>query len=171
MNCEPAPYERIRPPSDALQRPLNLEAFSYWSRIREGRPMPARRDLDPLDIPRLLPSILLIDVLHEPRDLRYRLVGTRWVWHFDRDDTGRLMSEIPHQAPPSLVWDACWTAVDARRPHAPDGIPYVGRRDGYGEIECVIMPMSRDGDSVNMLLISVDFTRDATGRPWFSGKH
>jgi hypothetical protein len=158
MLHDPASIQSIRDPDGAICRPVNAAAFRYWNSIRDGRDMPARTDLDPLDIPQLLPSIILLDVLHEPRDFRYRLVGTRWVWHFDRDDTGRLMSDLPHQRAPSRVWDACCAVVAQRRPHLPADIPYVGKQPGYSAIEPLIMPLSRDGFNVNMLFVTVDFT-------------
>lgn len=128
--------------------------------------MPARSDMDPLDIPRILPSVMLLDVLSDPQDFRYRLIGTRWVWHFERDDTGRLMSEVPHQNAPSRVWTACRSVVELRRPLSPANLPYVGRRHGFSAIEALIMPLSRDGETVDMLFVTVDFSDDAvTPRP------
>ncbi len=38
------------------------ELFDYWLRSAGGRRMPARSDLDPLKVPRLLPHIGLIDL-------------------------------------------------------------------------------------------------------------
>src|SRR5271163_2944830 len=50
-------------------------AYDYWRRIAAGKAMPCRRDLDPADIPRLLPHVMLVDVLADGR-YRYRLIGT-----------------------------------------------------------------------------------------------
>ena len=53
------------------------EALAYWESKRSGRRMPARRDFDPVfEVPRLLPWIVLVDVLHEPLDFRFRLIGS-----------------------------------------------------------------------------------------------
>jgi hypothetical protein len=57
--------------------PIAREALAYWEGKLSGRPMPTRRDFDPVfEIPHLLPWIMLVDVLREPLDFRYRLIGT-----------------------------------------------------------------------------------------------
>lgn len=55
---------------DRLQR-----LFAYWRGKRNGRPMPARSDIDPTEIPWALPQIFLVD--YTPGSgFRYRLAGT-----------------------------------------------------------------------------------------------
>ncbi len=64
--------------------------YEYWDAVRGNRAMPARRDIDPLSIPRdLLPGIVLTEVLREPPWLRYRLVGTAQVALRGSDPTGQ----------------------------------------------------------------------------------
>lgn len=64
--------------------------YEYWDEVRGDRAMPARRDIDPLRIPRdLLPGIVLTEVLREPPWLRYRLVGTAQVALRGSDPTGQ----------------------------------------------------------------------------------
>lgn len=146
-------FDKLR---ESLKRRVNREACDYWNRIRGERRIPLRRDFDPIDIPRILASIILLDVIGPELDFRYRLMGTRWVAHFGRDDTGRLMSEIEHQKPPSKVWDAVSQVVAEAMPLTPD-LPYVGRLFGSREIEVLISPLSKEGDRVDMLLVTVDF--------------
>jgi hypothetical protein len=71
---------------DDLDQPLLRALYEYWDDKRAVRPLPARADIDPTEIPRLLPHLILIDVQHEPLDLRYRLVGT----HIVRANGGEL---------------------------------------------------------------------------------
>jgi hypothetical protein len=65
-----------------LHRPENaafLEFYEYWlgKGRGAGKAMPARADIDPLDIPALLANVFLIDVVPgNPRRFRFRLVGT-----------------------------------------------------------------------------------------------
>jgi hypothetical protein len=49
--------------------------FAYWRGKRIGRPMPARSDIDPTEIPWALPQIFLVDYSPES-GFRYRLTGT-----------------------------------------------------------------------------------------------
>ncbi|MFN3461547.1 MAG: PAS domain-containing protein [Oceanibaculum sp.] len=49
--------------------------FAYWCAKRKGRPMPARADIDPTEIPWALPQIFLVDYTPES-GFCYRLAGT-----------------------------------------------------------------------------------------------
>src|SRR3546814_12327327 len=49
--------------------------YDYWcGRCPEGA-LPARRDIDPLDIPDLLPNLFLLDVIGDAEDFVFRLAG------------------------------------------------------------------------------------------------
>jgi len=65
-----------------------LAMLAYWRKIGAGRRFPSRRDLDPLDIPELLPYLTLVDVHPEPPCFVYRLVGTVASELLRRDLTG-----------------------------------------------------------------------------------
>lgn len=106
----------FRAVSGSLKRKINQEACAYWNSIRGSRRIPMRSDFDPAGIRRLLPSVILLDVLRPEFDFRYRLIGTRWVMHFGRDYTGLLMSKIKHQRQPSRVWDAVSKVVQEGMP-------------------------------------------------------
>ncbi len=145
-----------------LSRQLNREGFEYWNSIRGHRAMPRRADFDPFAIPRILHSVLFIEVLRPEIDFLYRVVGSRWAEAFGRNDTGRRMSELPHQRQPSQVWSAARHVVDTGRPLLPD-VPYVGRNAAFKEIEVLIMPLSGKTDQVDYLLVTIDFLRFAPG--------
>jgi hypothetical protein len=147
----------FRAVSGSLKRKINQEACAYWNSIRGSRRIPMRSDFDPAGIRRLLPSVILLDVLRPEFDFRYRLIGTRWVMHFGRDYTGLLMSKIKHQRQPSRVWDAVSKVVQDGMPLSPD-LPYVGHLFGGREIEVLISPLSRGGEQVDLLFVTVDFS-------------
>ena len=52
-----------------------LDFHSYWLRIRRDRSVPTRADFDPAEIAHLLPGVLLLNVLDDPLDFEYRIVG------------------------------------------------------------------------------------------------
>src|SRR5262245_34711660 len=62
--------------------------YRYWEGTRNGRLMPSRADLDPLEIPRYLPDICLVDVVADARKYVYRLIGTNEAAMRGRDPTG-----------------------------------------------------------------------------------
>jgi hypothetical protein len=53
-----------------LSAPRLRQAFAYWRGKLAGRAMPARRDIDPVDVPTLLSYVMLADVLPAPLDFR-----------------------------------------------------------------------------------------------------
>ncbi|MCC7046755.1 MAG: PAS domain-containing protein [Alphaproteobacteria bacterium] len=143
---------------EALRSPILRKGLAYWQRIAGGRRMPARKDLDPLDIPELLPHIMLKDVQREPLDFRYRLVGSMVRLHSSADYTGECMSRIPHQGPDSVVWKSCaWVAGHAAplllRP------PYAGPQQDFLAVEAAILPLGETANSVDKLLVFLDFIK------------
>ena len=130
---------------DSLRRGL-----AYWHSKRRGRPMPARRDLDPIEIPHLLPWVLLIDVLCDPLDFRYRLIGTEVVAVSRRDFTGFRFSELAGKGPESVLWDNCLTVVRTRAPFSRRP-PYIGPCDDVLSGQNLLMPLSSDGETVDMI--------------------
>lgn len=80
-----------------LTHPLHRAAHAYWCRLGgPGGMLPGRQDIDPLDIPYLLPWVNLVEV-HRLADrllFRHRLVGTGIVEMSDGDHTGRWLHDI-----------------------------------------------------------------------------
>ena len=70
--------------------------WSYWTARCGARLMPRRADIDPVDIPLLLPHLLLLET-DEQKRFRYRLVGTA----IDRKSTRLNSSHIPLSRMPS----------------------------------------------------------------------
>ena len=79
---------------------LLSSALSYWSAKRGNRLMPARSDIDPVEISsKILPNLQLIDVIDGGARFRYRLIGTATVEAYGEDFTGRYTDEM---FPPEL---------------------------------------------------------------------
>src|SRR4051794_32338479 len=76
--------------------PLVQEAWNYWNLKRGDRRMPSRKDIDPVEIPRLLSSTALVDVLRDPLDFRFRLLGTAIDNISSRNMCGVRFSELPY---------------------------------------------------------------------------
>jgi hypothetical protein len=65
----------------------------YWDKRRGARRMPARHDIEPNEIRSWLSQILLVDVLADASDFRYRLIGTRLDPYFPTAATGLRFTE------------------------------------------------------------------------------
>lgn len=115
--------------------------------------MPARRDIDPLDIPRpLLPGICLVDVVADERRYVYRLVGTADVEVRGCDPTGK--SVIDGFFGPSIENVlASYDRVVATRAPFLDSTHFWAPTGSYVTEETLFLPLSDDGESVNKVLV------------------
>jgi PAS domain len=66
----------------------------YWQARRGGRALPARADIDPADITKLLPYIIITDLFDGPVRVRYRLAGTVVTDSFGFNIAGRWLHEL-----------------------------------------------------------------------------
>ena len=143
-------------PDDALtiSEPRILELHAYWERIAAGRRMPSRKDLDPADLPRLLPHLMLVDV--QPGDrYRYRLIGTENVFEHGIDATGRYVDEVvPGLEYKEHVLKLYGECVRERRPVYSESefLSPVGFKTER-LLKVLLLPLSEDGETVNMVLV------------------
>ncbi len=121
--------------------------------------MPSRRDLDPVDIPRLLPYVVLIDVQRSPAlDFKFRLIGSEVQAIMHRSYHQVWFSEIAHLGPGNKIWDEYAAVVTVREPLT-SSVSYVGKDTYVRQIRHCLMPLSDDGSSVNMLFVAVEIER------------
>jgi hypothetical protein len=141
-----------------VQSEIVRAGYAYWLAGKGDRPLPARGDFDPpIEIPRLVPNMIIFDVLQAPLDFVYRLIGTKVRTHLMQDLTGMRMSDIDFQRPPSVIWDhQAWVVEHA----APRFVrpPYVGPHKDFLFVEAVILPCGT-GRGVHKLMVFADFVR------------
>ena len=74
----------------SLDVPAHRQLFEYWLSMAKPGRLPARSDFDPIDIPKLLEWLSLVEVdwsRDAPR-FRFRVVGSSVAERFGRDATG-----------------------------------------------------------------------------------
>ena len=102
-------------PTTALR--AHEELFSYWAGLRQRGALPARRDLDPGRIKRLLPTVSLTQVVGEG-DYRLRLAGTGLYGIYGGEITGKRLTDV-YNTPAADYWrDELDQVVADRRPRA-----------------------------------------------------
>jgi hypothetical protein len=145
------------PPSELPDAYLR-KGLAYWQGKCGARRMPRRGDIDPVEMPDLLPYVRLVDVV-APGQYRYRVVGTELEqMHGGLKFAGRFVHEA---LPPSLaarivpVYDEC---VRERRPVflentflAPDNERVVRHS------RVLFLPLSEDDETVAMVLVIQHF--------------
>jgi hypothetical protein len=143
--------------------------FDYWrSKAPEGR-LPGRQDIDPLEVPNLLPWLTLVDASWEGEGevarlrLRCRLIGTEVVTRFGRDITGLYAEEAYPEDYLAKVRETYGAMIESRRPHlSRHQIPIEGRE--HAEYDRLILPLAKDGETVDMFLTCFAF--DVRGGDW-----
>jgi len=150
---DPRPYPRTTDLETFLDRALarTKGVYQYWDMKRGHRRMPARRDIDPVEMKPWLAAIQLIDVFHNPRRLIYRLVGQVDVDFRGYNPTGRSVEEcaVGNSLQESL---RNYDILITERTFVYDFADYVSHSGFLRGQECILLPLSDDGETVNMVM-------------------
>jgi hypothetical protein len=142
--------------------PPDLRAlFDYWRSKRAGRRMPSRGDLDPAEIKTMLPSMILVDVVYDAAgkaDFVYRLLGTREVDIRGENPTGKRVADAYFGPSLENVLGCYQTVVESREPYLDDEY-YVRDGDHFADEANIFLPLSNDGERVNMILVYTAYRR------------
>jgi hypothetical protein len=139
--------------------PILGAALTYWRAKRGSRSMPARRDIDPVEMPKLLPNLVLID--HVDDRYRFRLVGSELVYAYGRDYTGHYADEFFTGSRAKNIIEVYGIVQDARRP-AFMRSRYETTKDINLIANRLYFPLSADDRDVNMILGALTFECEAT---------
>ena len=126
--------------------------LQYWRSIANSALLPARANLDPIDIPKIIPWMFLVDVLREGGDMdfRFRLIGTRNADLVGHDATGELVADAFPEATASLMSSTYADVVEQGQPRCwRASLPETDR----AFIECyrALFPFATDGRKVDMI--------------------
>jgi len=129
-------------------------AYRYWRRKAGARIMPRRADIDPTEIPKLLPDVMLVDVMPDGR-YRYRLIGTENARAHGINATGRYLDEvlpgIEYKAHVIRLYDE---SVRKRRALYSECLflsPELRAAERHSKV--LFLPLSQDGDNVNIVFV------------------
>lgn len=123
----------------------------YWNAQRGARTMPARADIDPVDLPRLLPNLILVGVAGEPPRFRFRVVGTEIVFRYGTEVTGRELDDIDLGSELGAVRAQYEETVRERAPtYCRHQIETAGGK--HLRYERLLLPLAPDGVRVDMML-------------------
>jgi len=131
--------------------------FRYWNKKRNLRAMPARRDIDPIEMgPKLLPHLMLFELFEHGSRIRFRLIGTSLVKRLGYDPTGRLIAELPRSAYlESLAEMLRQTYAEAAPFYAESHF----RWDAKGRLDArhVLLPLTTATAAPGMVLVGATF--------------
>jgi hypothetical protein len=136
--------------SDRLSR-----LYRFWKEIRGSRRLPCRSDFAPEQLGFILGQMAIVDVLRDPANFRYRLIGTRLEEAGRRGDQGKTLDQIEPAAYRRMVEQTFRVVVETGQPLCHQ-ISYV-HHQSLVSFEQIILPFSRAGDTVEVLLEALDW--------------
>jgi hypothetical protein len=144
---------------DTLTHPTLAFLRRYWEEKRGTRPMPSRAEFLPRDLKEHLGWIVLVDVTEDLSEFRYRLVGTRVTQYLLRECTGKSLVEAfkPFGEAATKANLAIYRKVARDRlvMRCFGGAGWLGR--GYLDFDALFLPLSDDGERVNIILCAFTF--------------
>lgn len=151
-----APYPRITTTAFLdVCTPRIASFYRHWESKLQGRRMPSRADLDPVELKEWLPGIILVDVLRNPDRLIYRVVGSRSVELRQSDVTGKTVQEGFHGPTLAEVMENYRLVVEEQ--------VLVYDRDGTNsrsglmrDSETLMLPLSSDGVTVDKVIVYLE---------------
>ena len=126
------------------------DVFDYWQAMRGDRRLPSRADLNPAALKKHLPTIMLLNVV-DADTFSVRLAGTGIRDVLDEEITGKFLSDIDY-GEHGAYWQAAHHRVVTERRPAQGVAPVTWRSKGNLFVFWLRMPLSADGEQVDMIL-------------------
>jgi len=133
-----------------------LEALlAYWERLRGGRTMPARGEIDPLQLgAKLLPNVVIVDVVDAGARFRFRLCGSAMAEAAGLDLTGKYIDVLnPNKAYADYIQGLYRRVLATHRPVYSETL-YVNPGGGGPRRQAMrlLCPLSDDGIVVHHVI-------------------
>lgn len=156
------------PPTDGraddgltFDTPLLNDLRDAWRGLLKGRQMPMRNDFTMRVLKPWIRNVTIMDVVEEGavRRYRHRFAGSALVEVFG-DQTGKFLEEFVK--PDRLaLWNAGYGAVVTTKTPLRFVVPFTMPKVDYLRTESMVIPLSENDDSVNMLLAVSYFSSKA----------
>src|SRR5262249_45166210 len=144
----PEPGRRFQ---NQIGDPLLRQLYDYWQSKRGGRAMPRRADINPAEIPKLLPHMMITEILEGGQRYRYRLSGTAVSEAFGRELTGRYVDEVMTGAYREFI-EGLYRTIYQDRLCIFSASQYANGKQAGLTTKRLLAPLSDDGSTVNQVL-------------------
>jgi hypothetical protein len=138
-----------------LRAPIShhLDLYRYWLAKRGFRSMPARSEINPADIPELLPYLIIVDKVDG--QFRYRLVGTAVAREFGRDMTGSFVGSYLTAPEAVAAVRAVYERVFAAALPVVVKFDFKAKSGAIHNISQLVLPLWDGGADVNIAVSTV----------------
>ena len=135
-----------------------LGLFDYWRGKLAGRVMPARRDIDPIEMKLWLGNLLLVEFPEDRMQYRIRVDGVNIAQFYGKSREGKGIEAMTSEEERRIVLPQYFLVLDHKQPAyyetqfvASEGVLIAQRK--------LLLPLSEDGERVNMILVGLYFDR------------
>lgn len=151
-----------------LKHPRTFRLVEHWRGLASGRQMPYRSEFDPVEIPSLLPSVILVD--RADNEYRFRVAGTEVVDMFGYELTRKTFSQVygggarvgtgklfPRTRDALGYWNTVFDRVFRTQQclYGRDSLFWQGR--DYRTFDWALLPLAANDGSVRETLAAVVF--------------
>lgn len=134
------------------------DTLAYWqSKSRDcNNRIPSRKDIKEYDLGRIMSDVIILDVLSEPLDFKYRLIGTNLLEYLNGDHTGKCFSEFDGKGENSKIWQLKRHVVTTKRPIFCN-VPYVGPKSDFMRVSTLMLPLASDHITIDKIMAVLNF--------------
>jgi hypothetical protein len=140
--------------SSDLPSGVHRALFDLWHAKSSPGRLPARSRFDPIEMPDLLPHLVLFDVQRDPLRFRIRLVGTAVVEAMGVDTTGRYLDELGRI---NDVHRRTETIATTGKPYFKQNLPLTWTHLDFKKYSVLGVPLANDGQTIDKLLYTMLF--------------
>jgi len=153
-DMSPIQEETWNPRAADCESEIVRQILEYWQYKCRGRKMPARADLDPLEMRGALNQMVMIEIHRDPLRFRTRLVGSQQMNRRGFDFSAQWLDELP----------AGYRSVVLPRAEAVarrgESVRSRVRKEMDGRLfdyETVWLPLGPDGETASMIMVVQEF--------------
>ena len=164
MSAGPVPLRagaeraRIATTPEIISTPLVRSFHDFWlARCRDGQ-LPAKRDMDPVDMRPFLPHLVLTEVLRDdPLDFQYRIIGDSVAVRLG-NNTGRRVRETALINVTTSAYDNyCVVALTGQPQFLEGRAPTAFSQNRTYLMSRVHCPLAADGTTVDHIISCMTF--------------
>lgn len=155
--------------TEQLDEPRLVELHGYWAGVRRGRECPVRSDIDPIEIPHLLPHLAITEIVEDQSTgrkfrIRYRLAGTQIEQYFGCSLTNQYLDDLIQGPFTDFIESLYSELIRTRLPHYSESTFAISGEADALRAKRLLLPLSDDQKCVNMVLGGVIFSNDKPHR-------
>ncbi|UTW50272.1 PAS domain-containing protein [bacterium SCSIO 12827] len=143
--------------AEDLRSPITRTLFNYWQTKRGDRPYPAWTDIQLMDIHKIVPHVVVRDVLDGGREFRCRFSGTGLSLVLGVDGTGQLIAET-YKRGAAGVLARYRSVLNAGQPMRAVAYVEAVEKNLPTAFESVYLPLAGADGTIGHIIVAYDFT-------------